>query len=248
MERTTIFHLSDTHFGIENREALAWFADAVARERPDAVICTGDLTQRAKHREYAEAREWFASLGVPVKLEAGNHDMPYFSPIERFRTPFRRYEALAAAVASGPQLPGLAFVSLLTTVPAQWRWPWSDGVIREEALDDAVRQLRALTEDDRLKIVTCHHPLAGRQLGGKNPTIGGDNALHALAAAGADVVISGHIHIPFDITHEIEGRRVRMIGCGTLSNRLRGARRSYNVLRHSSETGLQAETRIFEPA
>jgi 3',5'-cyclic AMP phosphodiesterase CpdA len=66
---TRLFHISDVHFGVEDRAALIAVAEAVAREKPDAVVCTGDLTQRAKHSEYAAAQEWFASLGVPVVLE-----------------------------------------------------------------------------------------------------------------------------------------------------------------------------------
>ena len=67
---TRLFHISDVHFGVEDCDALDSFAEAVARERPDAVVCTGDLTQRAKHSEYAAAREWFAALGVPVVATA----------------------------------------------------------------------------------------------------------------------------------------------------------------------------------
>src|SRR3546814_20140173 len=101
--QTVLFHVSDTHFGVEDRAAAAWFAAAVHAERPDAVICTGDLTQRATHRQYAQAREWFAALEVPVMLQPGNHDMPYFNPWERFAPPFARFGALAAAV--GAELP-----------------------------------------------------------------------------------------------------------------------------------------------
>lgn len=245
MPRALLFHMSDPHFGIENRAALSWFAEAAARERPDAVICTGDITQRAKYREYAEARAWFAELGVPLVLEPGNHDMPYYDPIERFRTPFARYERFAGQLPRKSEIDGIVFVSLRTTVSAQWRWPWSDGVIRLDALAETVAELRRLEGDPRFKLVTCHHPLAGRRLGGSNPTIDGDDALAALSAAGADAVLSGHVHIPFDITHEIAGRRVRMIGSGTMSHRLRGAGPSFNVLRFDSDHGLEVETRPF---
>jgi len=245
MSQTLLFHFSDPHFGIEDRDALAWLAGAVARERPAGAICTGDITQRAKLREYAAARAWLAGLGVPLALEPGNHDMPYYDLVERFRTPFARFEALAGEVASMPSLPGVALVSLRTTVPAQWRWPWSDGVIREEALAETLAALGRLEGDRRPKLVTCHHPLAGRELGGRNPTIGGEAALMALATAGAEIVLSGHIHKPFDITHEIAGRKVRMIGAGTMSHRLRGAGPSYNVLRFAAGGGLEVEARSF---
>ena len=59
------------------------------------------------------------------------------------------------------------------------------------------------------------------------------------------MVLSGHIHVPFDITHQVKGRPLRMIGAGTLSTRLRGTVPSYNVLRHSPEQGLTFELRAF---
>ena len=50
---TKLFHVSDVHFGAEDPAAIAWFADCVAGERPDAVIMTGDLTMRAARLELA---------------------------------------------------------------------------------------------------------------------------------------------------------------------------------------------------
>jgi len=52
---TRIFHISDIHFGMQDDRALAWVADCIARERPDAVAITGDLTMRARHREFEAA-------------------------------------------------------------------------------------------------------------------------------------------------------------------------------------------------
>lgn len=245
MPATVLFHCSDIHFGIEDRAALTWFEDAVRKEAPDMVICTGDLTQRAKRREYDAAREWFSGLGVPVMLEVGNHDMPYYSPIERFRTPFKRFSRLVASLAAVPEFDDIAFVSLVTTVSAQRRWPWSDGVIRQHALDAALGQLERLRGDDRLKLVTCHHPLVSARPGRRNKTIGGNAAVAALAAAGADAVLSGHIHTPFDLVHDIAGRRLRLIGSGTMSSRLRGSPPSYNVIKYSRIGGLEVVQRQY---
>src|SRR4051812_42090198 len=77
---TRLFHVSDLHFGREDAAAVARFAEIVRAERPDAVICTGDLTMRARSREFAAATDWLKSLGVPVTIEPGNHDLPYFNP------------------------------------------------------------------------------------------------------------------------------------------------------------------------
>ena len=79
-----LLHLSDLHFGLEDRAALAWVAQEIARDPPAGVAITGDLTMRARHREFAAAARWIENLGVPVSVELGNHDMPYFNPWERF--------------------------------------------------------------------------------------------------------------------------------------------------------------------
>ncbi len=220
---TRLFHISDVHFGVEDRAALDSVVAAIAAERPDAIVCTGDLTQRAKHSEYAAAREWFASLGVPVVLEPGNHDMPYYNPWERFTDPFRRFEALRAAVSGGFESPDVVLVPLRTTVRAQTRFPWSDGVVKPAALRQTVDAIAALKEagDPRTIIVIAHHPLLGDEGKPGNPTIGGDAAFAQIAAAGADAVISGHVHVPFDQLRTSGGHAMRMIGTGTLSTRLR---------------------------
>src|ERR1700709_1691320 len=90
----TLFHVSDLHFGAEDRAALDWFAQGVKDVQPDAVICTGDLTMRARHGEYAAAAAWLGALAAPVMVEPGNHDLPYFNLIERFTAPYARYRAL----------------------------------------------------------------------------------------------------------------------------------------------------------
>ena len=229
---TRLFHISDVHFGVEDRAALDAVAQAVADERPDAVVCTGDLTQRAKHSEYAAARDWFASLGVPVVLEPGNHDMPYYNPWERFTDPFRRYNRLNAAVGSPFVSDDVVLVPLRTTVRAQTRFPWSDGVIRPTALQDTLDQLAALEGDPRTIIVIGHHPLLGPEGFSNNPTIGGDDAFAQIAATGAHAMISGHVHVPFDQERvAANGHGLRIIGTGTLSTRLRhGTPASWRVI------------------
>lgn len=241
-EPDRLFHVSDVHFGVEDVRAHAAFADAVRAERPDAVICTGDITQRATHAQFAAAADYFRALDVPVMLFPGNHDMPYYNPIERFCTPYARCNRLEAAVSARLALRHAVIVPLDTNAAAQWRWPWSDGVVKRAKLDAALDKLEALRGDARLRLVACHHPLLPARDGKKNPTIRGDEAFAALAGAGAQVVLSGHVHVPFDQLRERAGHTMRMIGAGTLSTRLRGAPPSYNVLT-IGENGIALERR-----
>lgn len=240
-----LFHVSDIHFGVEHSGALQWFANAVRTERPEAVICTGDLTQRATHKQFADARTFFAGLDIPVVLEPGNHDMPYYNLWERFTQPYKRYGALADAVGVSLDLEHLVTVPLKTTVRAQPRFPWSDGYVRKEALAETVAKLEAIKSDPRHKIVTAHHPLLPANVGDKNPTIGGDAAFAALVEAGADTILTGHVHVPFDLQRASGNHSIRMVGAGTLSTRLRGAEPGYNFVTYEPAVGLRVEQRLF---
>lgn len=225
----TLLHVSDLHFGNEDREALDWFLQAVERERPAAILCTGDLTMRGSAREYALAQAWLSKLPVPVALVPGNHDVPYYHHmVRRLTAPYARYRALEAALAA-PDLPGLALVPLKTIARAQLRLNWSKGRVSNKDLDSATAALER-QRDRPLRIVMGHHPLVDADTASSGSTKGGKRALAALARAGAQVVLSGHVHDAFDMTIEADGLPVRLIGAGTLSQRLRSTPPSYNRL------------------
>ena len=248
---TRLFHISDVHFGVEDHDALAEVVRAILEERPDGLICTGDITQRAKLSEYEAAAQWFAALPIPVMLEPGNHDMPYYNLWERFSDPYRRFRNLNARVGSVLESEDVVLVSLKTTVRAQKRFPWSDGVVTRQALAKTVAALEVFRDDPRHLVVTAHHPLLGPENASRNPTIGGDHAFAALAQAGAQAVLSGHVHVPFDMQRCVQGESwgagepsMRAIGAGTLSTRLRhGAPASYRALSFTRGGAVTSELR-----
>ncbi|WP_066550683.1 MULTISPECIES: metallophosphoesterase family protein [unclassified Sphingomonas] len=226
---TRLFHVSDIHFGAEDRAALDWFAAAVAHEVPDAVIVTGDLTMRARRREFAAAAEWLAALGRPVTVEVGNHDLPYFNPLARLFNPYGRYRAVEAMIERPLSLAGVSIVPLRTTARAQWRLNWAQGRVGQRALTETLALLDTVP-DDHVVLVACHHPLIDAETRTRARTHGGRAALETLTRRGADAVLTGHVHYPFDIAHRIDDATVRLIGAGTLSERLRDAPPSFNEL------------------
>lgn len=225
----TLFHASDLHFGKEDTRALAWFADCVRAEKPDAVAITGDLTMRARHREFAAFCDWVLTLDVPVTVEVGNHDLPYWNLFERFTTPYKRIGKIEALVEREIDLPGLSLVPLKTTARAQMRWNWSRGWVGKGPLKRALAAIDALPEG-RLVLVTAHHPLVEAGTRGKALTKGGNAALAALAKAGVAAVLTGHVHDPFDLMQTTPEGPIRMIGAGTLSQRIRSTPPSFNEL------------------
>jgi 3',5'-cyclic AMP phosphodiesterase CpdA len=224
-----IFHASDLHFGAEDREALDWFAACVASERPDAVAITGDLTMRARHSEFAACCEWILSLDVPVTVEVGNHDLPYFNLIERFTTPYKRIHKIERLIEREIDLPGISLIPLKTTARAQARLNWSKGVVTSAALKKSVAAISVLPPA-QLILVTAHHPLVEANTKGTALTKGGNRALAALAKAGVHAVLTGHVHDPFDLVAQTPHGPIRMIGAGTLSERVRSTPPSFNEL------------------
>ena len=236
----TLFHISDLHCGLEDGRALDWVAKAIADENPVAVAVTGDLTMRARHREFAAACKWISALEVPVTVEPGNHDMPYFNLVERFAAPYRRFRAIEGLIERPLRLGDLHIVPLQTVTRAQWRFPWVDGWVREPALRAALKQIDSLPAGSRV-LVTAHHPLPERAPDGHRLTINGSRAMEELARRGVLAVLTGHVHDPFDLTAETAAGPLRMIGAGTLSRRVRSTPPSFNEI---TVTGREISVRV----
>lgn len=237
---TRLFHISDLHFGLEDRTALAWFTDCVRRDRPDAVLITGDLTMRARSREFAAACDWIGALDVPVTVEVGNHDLPYFNPFERFFFPYRRIRGIERLVERELDLAGVVVVPLKTTARAQWRLDWSKGWVTQAALEKSLAAIDALPPATTV-LVTAHHPLVEAGTKGRALTRGGERALAALAERRVAGVLTGHVHDAFDLVKETVAGPVRMIGAGTLSQRIRSTPPSFNDL---TVRGMAIDVRV----
>jgi 3',5'-cyclic AMP phosphodiesterase CpdA len=239
---TRLFHVSDLHFGREDKAAVAAFAEIVRAERPDIVVCTGDLTMRARSREFAAACKWLSALGVPVTIEPGNHDLPYYNPIRRLLDPYKRYARVERAIERPWKRDDVLIVPLRTTARFQLRsLAW--GRVSHSGLRDALAMLSA-RRPGQMAIVTCHHPLVRTGFQGHGDTQGGAEALVMLARAGASAVLSGHVHDAFNVAWPVGDTTIRLIGAGTLSQRTRTTPTGFNELIVESGT-LTVRSRSF---
>ena len=53
-----IMHLSDLHFGTEKQDILSILGEDCLSLNPEVIVISGDLTQRARNRQYKLAKEF----------------------------------------------------------------------------------------------------------------------------------------------------------------------------------------------
>ena len=223
-------HLSDIHFGGENKVAVAAAARHIQEGAYDLVVVSGDLTRYAEVAEFQAAAAWLATLPDPKLVTPGNHDAPYIAWAERLFAPFRRFETHVGPAAS--QLwrngAGVAVRGINTARGAQPRLNWSKGQIARRQARNAAA---AFTADDTVRIVVVHHPLI-EMLGGPMTARvwGGQAAAKRFAEAQVDLVLSGHIHAPFTWAYPCGDGKTYAVGAGTLSVRERGVPPSFNMV------------------
>ena len=220
-------HLSDIHFGGENKDAVAAAGERIRGGDFELTIVSGDLTRFAEMCEFEAAIAWLQTLPQPQLVTPGNHDAPYLAWAERIFAPFRRFERyVGPASAQSWRRTGVAVRGVNTARGAQPRINWSKGQI---SAHQARRAVEWFQPADRLRIVVVHHPLI-EMLGGPMTARvwGGETAADAFANARVDLVLSGHIHAPFTWPYPQGDGRTYAVGAGTLSVRERGAPPSYN--------------------
>ncbi len=221
---STLIQLSDLHFGpLHNSHLDQVILKEIAVLHPDAVIVSGDLTMRARHSEYALAREFLLQLDRPLLTIPGNHDQPIFDPWERFTHQYARYQKyIHANVDSVLAVKGLLILGLNDNHPLLPGGFWS----RRQRAWIAEQLSHALP--GAVKILVTHHQLAWqgktRPAGFWYPT----RALEFLAQNGVELVLNGHTHVPYAESNR--GIVVARAGTATSGRTRHGTGNSYNVI------------------
>jgi 3',5'-cyclic AMP phosphodiesterase CpdA len=183
--------VSDLHVGRRDTPAVVDALRAlVAEVDPEIVIASGDLSHRGRPEQLAAARALLEQVDRPYLAIPGNHDLPHAFPA-RFTRPSARFAATFGTTQPVYRSERLVVCGLDST----WPWRHQGGRLTEAALEHAAAILRE-APTGALRVVALHHHLCGApwRTSRKLPLSRRDHALRALADAGAELVIGGHIH------------------------------------------------------
>jgi len=187
---TRVLHLSDLHFGAGDDEAIERGAPVlIDRFEPELVIASGDLSHRGREDQLANAGRFLGSLGRPVLAIPGNHDIPFSFPA-RFTRSFAAFERQWDTTEPTYSSPTLHVIGLNSVRP----WRHQSGGIRSLQLARAEERLGD-AQPGAFQIVVLHHHLVGAPWRSrKKPVARRNHVLAGLVAAGADLILAGHIH------------------------------------------------------
>jgi 3',5'-cyclic AMP phosphodiesterase CpdA len=185
-----ILHISDLHLGRRDApEPLAALGELVTGLDPELLVVTGDLAHRGRRAELERAGERLRGLGVQLLAVPGNHDIPYTFPA-RFTRTFAEWERVFGA--TEPTYDSERFTVVGLNSVREWRH--QSGALGPVQLGSLSSRLRA-AGDGALRVVALHHHLAAPPWRSrKRPVTRRDQVLRALADAGAELVLAGHVH------------------------------------------------------
>lgn len=249
-------HLSDVHFGAISRpDIVPTLIEEVNGQAFDLVVVSGDLTQRARTRQFAAAREMLGSFRAPTLVVPGNHDVPawWHNPFARvFRSADKFRRLLEDDMTPTFVRPGLAVFGLNSAHGLTIK----GGKIRARH----IREMRRFFEEQPASaarvLVLHHHLLRLQALGSHDVARGAKRALRAAGDANVDLILCGHLHT--SVVEHVEtvsparpgGHKMIIASAGTATSH-RGRRGDRDVNFYNwiaiEEASITVQERRFDP-
>lgn len=192
---SVLIQISDTHFGTEQPPVMNALLHLVSETRPDLAVLSGDITQRARRNQFAAARDFSERLRVRSLLVVpGNHDIPLFNIFARIAAPYSNYQR-AFGTDMEPKFESPQFLVLGVNTTRAYRH--KDGEVSAEQVQRVAKALRGAS-GEQIRIVVTHQPVhVIREQDEENLLHNAELAVREWSAAGADLIMGGHIHLPY---------------------------------------------------
>ncbi|NID15624.1 metallophosphoesterase family protein [Luteibacter yeojuensis] len=239
-----VVQISDPHFGTERPEVVEALHASIRTLRPDLVILSGDVTQRARRAQFTAARRFVDACARPTLVIPGNHDIPLFNLFARLFDPFGNYRrAFGDDLEPAFENDELLAIGVNTVRAARH----TVGEVSDAQIERVCRRLEKAA-DAQLRIVVTHQPVhVIREKDIANLLVNHERAIAAWAEAGADLVLGGHIHLPYVRRLDAEDRKLLRplwsVQAGTaLSTRIReGIGNSFHAIRYERTDACSVE-------
>lgn len=192
-----IAHLSDIHFGAHDPRIVAATEEWLLQHKPDLIVISGDLTQRAKVEQFREASEYLRRLrsgGFATLVVPGNHDVPLYDVFARFAAPLDRYKRfIDDDLCPWFENDEIAVLGINTARSLTIK----DGRINREQIAMLCKRFAAVAKG-KTRILVTHHPLFAMPIeedGKLTEAVGRHrHAVKAVADAGVHLALAGHFH------------------------------------------------------
>jgi len=191
---TKILHISDLHFGPHYIESVGnSLLHSSTQLKPDVVVVSGDLTQRAKQNQFESAKNFLDRLpDVPRLVVPGNHDVPLYRIFERFVSPhglYRKY--ICDDLNPMLRVDGAFIAGLDSTAP---RRTISNGRIYLNQLESCKRFFSNAPPDVFRIIAVHHHFVPAPDYRWNRSTQKTGRAINYFVDMGVDLILGGHLH------------------------------------------------------
>jgi 3',5'-cyclic AMP phosphodiesterase CpdA len=190
MRPLRVLQVSDLHAGTrEEPEVEGDLRTLVAETDPELVVASGDLSHRNTPAQHERAAALLRSLERPLLVIPGNHDIPRWPPW-RFTRTFDEF------LRHWPELEPVYRSERVVVCGLNSVRPWKQqgGALRRSQLERVV-DVFTQAPQGALRIVAVHHHLLGAPWRSQKRTIANrSSVLGALVDAGAELILSGHVH------------------------------------------------------
>lgn len=190
--KVRVLHLSDPHFGTVKPEIKEALLIAIKELNPSLIVLSGDISQRARYKQFREARQFTKTLSeYPLIAIPGNHDIPLLNIFARLFYPYSGFRSVfKGSLEKHLAINGVHVLALNSTS----RFRHVQGDLKIKVLKN---KLADIPKDAVIKIVTFHHPMAcPKNVDVKNLIKGREEVMKILEENKIDLVLGGHIHDP----------------------------------------------------